>query len=93
MLVPAEIEKKMLACPGIDKVAVLALKDALGKPQLAAVITKKNGVDISAQDVSHFSELSLEENERPKSVAFMPELPLNSHGLVDKYRLRFDFGG
>jgi acyl-CoA synthetase (AMP-forming)/AMP-acid ligase II len=90
-LVPSEIEKKILECPGVAQTAVISIKDALGKFMLLAIIVKKLGMEVSAADVQTFCEAHLTEGERPRSVAFMPEFPIDSHGLINKYRLRFEF--
>jgi fatty-acyl-CoA synthase len=91
-LVPAEIEKKILDCAGVSQVSVIAIKDALGKFILLAVVLKKLGVELSANDLKNFCDAHLPEAQRPKSFAFIPEFPVDSHGQINKYRLRFDFG-
>jgi acyl-CoA synthetase (AMP-forming)/AMP-acid ligase II len=90
-VIPKQVEAKIQTCPGVARVAVLQIKDQLGKPQLTAVVSKQVGMDISATDVQKFCEANLKEFERPKNVAFMDELPLDSHGQINKYKLRFEF--
>jgi acyl-CoA synthetase (AMP-forming)/AMP-acid ligase II len=92
-LVSHDIEKKILDCPGVSQVAIITVKDPLGKPLLLAVVGKKLGVELSAQDLKTFCDTHLPEAERPKSFAFLQEFPMDSHGLMNKFRLRFDFGG
>ena len=91
-IVAKEVEKVLMECPGVERAAVLNLKDALGKFQLTAVITKKHGMDISANDIHTFCASKLKERQRPKNIAFMQEMPLDSHGMINKYKLRFEFG-
>jgi len=91
IVIPKHVEKKIMECPGVIRVAILGLKDAVGKTQLAAIISKKTGFDLSAADVTQFCKDHLAEHEVPRSIAFMDELPLDSHGEIDKYKLRFEF--
>jgi acyl-CoA synthetase (AMP-forming)/AMP-acid ligase II len=79
-------------CPGVAQVAILTIKDPIGKPLLLAAVVKKLGVDLTASELQAFCKEHLPEGERPKSFAFMPEFPTDNHGMVNKYRMRFDFG-
>ena len=91
-LAPRDIEKKLADCPGVNSVAILNLKDQLGKPALTAIISKKTGFELSAAEFQEFCRNKLAEHERPKNVAFIDEMPLDSYGDINKYKLRFDFG-
>ena len=79
-------------CPGVQAVAILSLKDPVGKPALTAIISKKLGVELTVAEFQEYCKTHLEEFERPKNVAFLDELPRDSHGEINKYKLRFDFG-
>jgi acyl-CoA synthetase (AMP-forming)/AMP-acid ligase II len=91
-VVPSEVEKKMLDCPGIDRAICINIKDQLGKLMMLAIVSKKQGDTSSVTDIQNFCQAHLPEGERPKSFAFMSEFPMDTHGFVNKYRLRFDFG-
>ena len=89
-IVPADIEDVIAKIPGVDKVGVVMIKDQLGKPLLTAVISKRPGMETTAQEVQAQC-VSLPERHRPQSILFLPEMPMTIRGNVDKYRLRFDF--
>jgi long-chain acyl-CoA synthetase len=90
IVIPQKVEKVLIAIPGVDKVAVLSVKDQMGKGQLTAVITKRPGIDVTAQQVQEFAKANLPEPQRPKNVAFITEMPIDSHGEINKYRLRYE---
>jgi len=90
-IVPKHIEAKLRECPGVDQVAILMTKDQIGKNQLTAIIVKKIGQDISGTDITNFCKANFTDHERPKMIAFMAELPIDPHGQIDKYKLRFEF--
>ncbi|MBK9295202.1 MAG: acyl--CoA ligase [Oligoflexia bacterium] len=90
MIIPKLVEDVLTKIPSIDKASVIATKDQLGKTVVTACLQKKTGMDISSQEViAHCNELP--ERHRPTSIVFFPELPLDSRGFVDKYKLRREF--
>jgi long-chain acyl-CoA synthetase len=92
-IIPSELEKKLAACPGVQSIAILSLKDVVGKQQLTAIIAKQKGVEISASSFQEYCKAhDIAENERPKAIAFVDEMPLDAFGEINKYKLRFDFG-
>jgi acyl-coenzyme A synthetase/AMP-(fatty) acid ligase len=90
-VIPKRVEEKLNQCPGVDRAAILMTKDQMGKAQLTAVLVKKTGQEVSSTDINNFCSTNLAEHERPKMIAFMPELPLDAHGQINKYKLRFEF--
>jgi long-chain acyl-CoA synthetase len=91
-VISSEVEKKLATCPGIESVAIVSLKDQVGKLQLTAIICKLKGFDLSAADFQEFCKTHLVAHERPKNIAFVDEMPRDSFGEINKYKLRFDFG-
>ncbi|MCC6277924.1 MAG: acyl--CoA ligase [Oligoflexia bacterium] len=90
-IIPPMIESKLSQMPGVDKVVIIETKDGIGKSQVTAIIVKKAGVEVSSQDVQTYAAQNLPEHERPKAVAFFPELPLDGHGQINKYKIRSEF--
>jgi acyl-CoA synthetase (AMP-forming)/AMP-acid ligase II len=90
-VIPKKVEKILQQCPGVDRAAILNVKDPLGKLQLTAVIVKKAGMDVNVADIMGFCVNQLPEYQRPKNIAFIGELPLDIHGEINKYRLRYEF--
>jgi acyl-coenzyme A synthetase/AMP-(fatty) acid ligase len=90
-IIPTTIENKLNQMPGVERAVIIETKDGIGKSQVTAIIVKKAGVEISAQDVQNYAAQNCAEHEKPKAVAFFPELPLDGHGLVNKYKLRSEF--
>lgn len=89
-VIPSVVEEVLNKIPAVDKSAVIATKDALGKTVVTACIQKKAGMEISAQEITAHCG-SLHEKHRPTSIVFFPELPINSRGIIDKYKLRLEF--
>ncbi len=84
------IEDEIIKISAVDKVAVIQTKDAQGKNIITAVVSKKAGADLSGQEIQAQCAC-LPEKNRPQAIAFMQELPMNSRGFIDKYKLRKEF--
>lgn len=89
-VIPKTIEEEIAKIPAVAQVAVIHTKDAQGKSIVTAVVAKKAGTELTGQDVQKQCE-NLPEKNRPQAIAFMAELPVNSRGIIDKYKLRREF--
>lgn len=90
MVIPKVVEDVITKIPSVDKASIIATKDQLGKTVVTACIQKKTGMDISSQEVqAHCSSLPV--RHVPTSIVFFPELPVDSRGFTDKYKLRKEF--
>ncbi|MDQ8757595.1 FadD3 family acyl-CoA ligase [Sphingosinicella sp. LHD-64] len=84
---PAEIEKMLLAHPAILQVAVAGVPDErMGEVGKAYVVRKQDHV-LEAEELIAWSRERMANFKVPRHVAFVPELPTNATGKVQKFRL------
>ena len=83
---PAEIENTLLRHPDIQDVAVLGiLDDRMGEVGAAFVVTRS---ELSADDVVAWARENMANFKVPRKVEFVPDLPRNASGKVQKFLLR-----
>ncbi|MEU0538513.1 FadD3 family acyl-CoA ligase [Nocardia sp. NPDC005978] len=82
---PAEIEGFLLEHPAVAQAAVIGVPDdRLGQIGMAFVVAKKH---VSEAELISWSRDRMAGYKVPRSVRFLPELPLNATGKVMKDRL------
>jgi len=89
---PAEVEKILLLHPGVKEAAAIGVKDKeWGERVMAVVVLKEEGRP-TEEDLLSFCKERLAGYKRPRSVAFVDELPKNQLGkvLYKELRNRFD---
>jgi len=77
---PVEVEEALLQLPGVTEVAVVGVPAASGEA-VKAFVVKKDGAELSEQDVTEFAAGCLARYKTPTQVSFVPQLP---HGLAGK---------
>jgi acyl-CoA synthetase (AMP-forming)/AMP-acid ligase II len=89
---PEEVEGVLFSYPKIDDVAVIGVPDEeWGEVPMAVVVVKK-GQEATAEEIMEYCRANLASFKRPRSVAFMDELPRNQMGKVLKKDLRAKYG-
>ena len=84
---PAEIEKILLQHPAIAQVAVAGTSDPrMGEVGIAYVVTK-SGALCSAEEIIAWSRNHMANYKAPRQVVFLPSLPTNATGKVQKFLL------
>ncbi len=82
-----EIETSLLARPEVTEVAVIgAPDDDLGQRIVAYVVTDSDTADLADRLITHVAE-DLSWHKRPREVRFVPALPRNAMGKVQKKAL------
>ncbi|MDH5246113.1 MAG: malonyl-CoA synthase, partial [Betaproteobacteria bacterium] len=89
---PKEIEEKIDALPGVIESAVIGLPDADFGEAVVAVIVTKPGHALTEGGVVAALKGEIANFKVPKRVHFVPDLPRNAMGKVQKNLLRDRFG-
>jgi len=83
----AEVERVLLEHPDIDEAAVAGLPDAKWGESVAALLVPKPGVVPDRDGVRNFCREQLAAYKLPRRIEFTDELPRNSMGKVQKFRM------
>ena len=89
-LYPVQIEDYLRANPAIKDVAVIGLPDPRLGEIAAAIISVKEGMTLTEQDVNDFC-LDLPRSKRPRKIIFA-DVPRNPTGKIEKPKLRKMYG-
>jgi acyl-CoA synthetase (AMP-forming)/AMP-acid ligase II len=89
-IAPAEVEAVVYSHPAVDEVAVIGLPDVEWGQCVAAVVTRRAGMEVSAEELIEFCRQRLSSFKKPEVVHFVDELPKNQMGKVLKKDLRAD---
>ncbi len=89
---PAEIEEVLYKHPKILECAVIGVHDEEWGESVKAVVVRKQGEDLTAEEVVEFCKGHLASYKKPKSVDFVDVLPRNALGKVLKTVLREQYG-
>ena len=90
---PAEVESWLYAMDGVAQVAVIGIPDERWGETGCAYIVQSEGASLTAEAVIEHSIKSLAKYKVPSEVRFIDELPRNSTGKVQKFRLREAYAG
>ena len=85
---PAEIERVLLAHPGVAEAAVIGAPDPRWQEVPVAIIVRRDGCDISAEALRAFLAPQLARFKLPRRFVFVDELPRNALGKVQHFRLK-----
>jgi acyl-CoA synthetase (AMP-forming)/AMP-acid ligase II len=83
-----EVEAVLHAHPGVADVAVIGLPDPRWGERVAAVVVRRPGDPVSAEELVALARAHLAGFKAPRSVEFVDELPRNAAGKVLKQHLR-----
>ena len=89
---PAEVENVLFQMEGVAEAAVIGVQDDKWGEVGKAIIALKPGAEASVEAVIAHCKARLAGFKVPKQVVFIPALPRNAAGKVEKPRLRREFG-
>ncbi|WP_235854979.1 AMP-binding protein [Nonomuraea aridisoli] len=87
---PQEVENLLARRPGVADVAVLGVPDEEFGQRPAAYVVAEEGVTLSAEELKQAVKEELAGFKVPRDVVFVPSLPRNQTGKVDRSRLLED---
>jgi malonyl-CoA/methylmalonyl-CoA synthetase len=89
---PIEVELEIDALPGVNESAVIGVPHADFGEGVTAVVVLNAGASIDEATIRRELEQRLAKFKVPKRVVFVPELPRNTMGKVQKSALRERYG-
>lgn len=86
---PLELENCLLQHEAVAECAVIGYKgaDGLVKPKAFVVLRQRQGDDALARELQDFVKRRLAPFKYPRAVVFVPSLPKNDRGKIDRRRL------
>jgi fatty-acyl-CoA synthase len=84
----AEVERVLLAHPGVAEAAVVGLPDPRWDERVTAVVVRAAGAALGAEEVREHCRAQLAAYKVPKQVEFVDELPKTGLGKISKHELR-----
>jgi fatty-acyl-CoA synthase len=85
---PKEIEDVIASHPKVLEVAVIGIPDEVYGESVCAIVVRKRGQQLEAEEVIEYCASRLSGYKKPKRVDFIGELPKNANGKVTKNVLR-----
>ena len=85
---PAEVESCMFAHPGVADVAVIGVPDDQWGEAVKALVVRKVGAEVDAEELIKFARERIAHYKAPRSVEFVETLPRNASGKILKRELR-----
>lgn len=85
---PREVEEVLYQHPGVAEAAVIGVPSDQWGEEVKAVVVRKAGVDVTAEQLVEFCRGRLGGYKRPRTVDFVDALPRNPSGKVLKKELR-----
>ncbi|MGC8809378.1 MAG: long-chain-fatty-acid--CoA ligase [bacterium] len=89
---PREIENLLHAHPAILEAAVIGVPDPYWGESVKAIIALRPGQTLTAEEVIQFCKDNLASYKKPRFVQFVPSLPKNPGGKIDKKELKRIYG-
>ncbi|ACV57206.1 long-chain-fatty-acid--CoA ligase [Alicyclobacillus acidocaldarius] len=85
---PSDLEELLSQHPAVAEVAVVGAPSERMGEEVVAYVVRKKGADVTEEELIAFCQEHLAKYKTPKVVQFVPYLPKNLIGKVDKKKLR-----
>ncbi|MEU6116902.1 AMP-binding protein [Streptomyces sp. NPDC047117] len=83
-----EVETALYEHPAVQEVCVVGVPDERWGEAVHAVVVTRAGRTVTAAELTEFCARHLDRFKKPRSVAFVPELPHNRNGKLDRKAVR-----
>ncbi len=83
----AEVERILLEHPDIEEAAVAGLPDPIWGESVTALLVVKQGTSVNPDEMIEFCRERLAAYKLPRRIEFTDELPRNSMGKVQKFKI------
>lgn len=83
-----EAEQALLACPDVAEAAVIGVPSELSEDEVKACVVLQPGSSLSEEDLLKHCIRSMPYFAVPRFIQFLPELPRNPTGRIQKFVLR-----
>ena len=83
-----EVEDAVAEHPAVRQVAVVAVPDPRWGEAVCAIVARRPGAELTADEVIAHCRTRLAGYKRPRRVLFRDEVPVNANGKLDKPSLR-----
>ncbi|KXO96154.1 long-chain-fatty-acid--CoA ligase [Tsukamurella pseudospumae] len=87
-----EVENAVAAHPAVVEVAVIGRPDEKWGEAVVAVVSVRDGEELSVESLSEFLNDHIARYKHPRDLVVVPELPRNPAGKITKPALRQQFG-
>lgn len=84
---PGEVEELLMTHPAVADVAVIGVDDQEFGQRLKAFVVRRNGQEVSSEDLRQFVKDNLARYKVPREIAFLDDLPRNPTGKILKREL------
>jgi fatty-acyl-CoA synthase len=85
---PREIEEFLYTHPDVSDVQVYGVPDEKYGEQVAAAIKKRQGSDLTEEEVKEYCRENIARYKVPHYVDFVEDYPMTASGKIQKYKLR-----
>ncbi len=85
---PREVEDALLEHPDVLEVAVIGVGDQLKGEEVKAFVVLKEGAKADKKELQNFLKNKLAPYKIPKIFEFVPKLPKNAAGKIEKKLLK-----
>ncbi len=85
---PKEIEEFFYTNEKVSDVQVIAIPDEKYGEEACACIIKKEGVEVSEEELRQYAMERLASHKVPRYIVFMDSFPMNAAGKILKYKMR-----
>ena len=85
---PREIEEFLFGLDGVIDVQVVGVPSRKYGEEVGAFIVKKEGHDLTEEDVRDFCRGQIARYKIPKHIAFVENYPMTASGKIQKYKLQ-----